>query len=87
MNNQTFITYFKVNGKTVTFERWNYKRLATVEKAINTLFDSDLWKVLLKKAANNAGESESSTAAAVTYKTDASGKTIDGALTTRIFTI
>ena len=33
MNNQTFITYFKVNGKTVTFERWNYKRLATVEKA------------------------------------------------------
>ena len=87
MNNQTFITYFKVNGKTVTFERWNYKRLATVEKAVNTLFDSDLWKVLLKIAANNAGESESNTAAAVTYKTDASGAIASGALATRIFTI
>lgn len=87
MNNQTFITYFKVNGKTVTFERWNYKRLATVEKAINTLFDSDLWKVLLKIAANNAGGSESSTAAAVTYKTDASGNISSGALLTRIFSI
>lgn len=46
---QTFIAIFKnARGEMVDFERFTYKRLNTVVKAISTLLEGSLYKVCCK---------------------------------------
>lgn len=48
---QTFLAVFQDKaGKQVSFERFNYKRLSTVRKALMQLWNNSLYRVCTKEA-------------------------------------
>jgi hypothetical protein len=78
----TFITYFKdPAGRVATFERWNYKRIATVINSIEYLVNNDLYRACLR-ASGGPG-----VFTAETFKTTENGKTLPGVVSARAFTI
>lgn len=88
MKHEHFRTYFSTfDGKQITFERWTYSKLASVNKAVDELVNSELWKTLFRVAANNAGSENVNFCNAATYKVDENGYIIQGTITTRTYKI
>lgn len=53
MRQQTYITKLKdKNNKTISFERWNYKKISTIEKKLKELYTNyyDTYKKYIEKA-------------------------------------